>query len=75
MIKQQFQPLDIVVPFWKPIDWSSFDVVKKVRNQIKPNKVGHSGTLDPFAEGVLVLCIGKKTKESEKLMGLKKFMI
>ena len=72
MIKQQFQPLDIVVPFWKPIDWSSFDVVKKVRNQIKPNKVGHSGTLDPFAEGVLVLCIGKKTKESEKLMGLKK---
>ena len=72
MIKQQFQPLDIVVPFWKPIDWSSFDVVKKVRNQIKPNKVGHSGTLDPFAEGILVLCIGKKTKESEKLMGLKK---
>ena len=72
MINHIFQPLDIIVPFWKPIDWSSFDVVKKVRNQIKPNKVGHSGTLDPFAEGVLVLCIGKKTKESEKLMALKK---
>ena len=56
----------------KPIAWTSFDVVKKVRNQIKPNKVGHSGTLDPFAEGVLVLCIGKKTKESERLMALKK---
>ena len=72
MINHIFQPLDIIVPFWKPIDWSSFDVVKKVRNQINPNKVGHSGTLDPFAEGVLVLCIGKKTKESEKLMALKK---
>ena len=63
MIKQNFQPLDLIVPFWKPTDWTSFDVVKKVRNQIKPNKVGHSGTLDPFAEGILVLCIGKKTKE------------
>ena len=72
MINSIFQPIDLVVPFWKPVDWSSFDVVKKVRNQIKPNKVGHSGTLDPFAEGVLVLCIGKKTKESERLMALKK---
>jgi tRNA pseudouridine55 synthase len=70
--KNIFQPIDLIVPFWKPTDWTSFDVVKKVRNQIKPNKVGHSGTLDPFAEGVLVLCIGKKTKESEKLMALKK---
>ena len=72
MVKQIFQPLDLIVPFWKPKDWTSFDVVKKVRNQIKPNKVGHSGTLDPFAEGILVLCIGKKTKESERLMSLKK---
>jgi len=72
MINSIFQSIDLVVPFWKPVDWSSFDVVKKVRNQIKPNKVGHSGTLDPFAEGVLVLCIGKKTKESERLMALKK---
>ena len=72
MNNQIFQPLDIIVPFWKPTDWSSFDVVKKVRNQIKPNKVGHSGTLDPFAEGILVLCIGNKTKESERLMALKK---
>ena len=72
MTKTTSQAIDLIVPFWKPIDWSSFDVVKKVRNQVKPNKVGHSGTLDPFAEGVLVLCIGKKTKESEKLMALKK---
>ena len=60
--------IDLIVPFWKPIDWSSFDVVKKVKNQIKPNKVGHAGSLDPFAEGVLVLCTGRKTKESDKLM-------
>lgn len=72
MNKQIFQPLDLIVPFWKPTDWTSFDVVKKVRNKIKPNKVGHSGTLDPFAEGILVLCIGKKTKESERLMALQK---
>lgn len=72
MSKNIFQPLDLIVPFWKPTDWTSFDVVKKVKNQIRPNKVGHSGTLDPFAEGVLVLCIGKKTKESEKLMALNK---
>ncbi len=66
------QSIDLVVPFWKPVEWSSFDVVKKVRNQVKPNKVGHSGTLDPFAEGVLVLCIGGKTKESGKIMALRK---
>ncbi len=72
MSKNIFQPIDLIVPFWKPTDWTSFDVVKKVKNQIRPNKVGHSGTLDPFAEGVLVLCIGKKTKESEKLMALNK---
>lgn len=64
--------IDLIVPFWKPIDWSSFDVVKKVKNQIKPNKVGHAGSLDPFAEGVLVLCTGRKTKESDKLMLLQK---
>lgn len=64
--------IDLIVPFWKPIDWSSFDVVKKVKSQIKPNKVGHAGSLDPFAEGVLVLCTGRKTKESDKLMLLQK---
>tara|TARA_B100001029_G_C15057049_1_gene455202 strand:- start:360 stop:1040 length:681 start_codon:yes stop_codon:yes gene_type:complete len=72
MTRMLIGPIDLIVPFWKPIDWSSFDVVKKVRNKIKPNKVGHSGTLDPFAQGVLVLCIGRKTKESENLMTLKK---
>ena len=50
--------IDAVIPVWKPIDWTSFDVVKKIRGQIKPAKVGHAGTLDPFAEGIVVLCFG-----------------
>ncbi len=45
----------------KPIDWTSFDVVKKVRNKIQ-KKIGHTGTLDPKAEGLLILLIDKKTK-------------
>ena len=57
---------------WKPIDWTSFDVVKKIRNQIKPAKVGHAGSLDPFAEGVLMLCSGNKTKSIESFMDKEK---
>ena len=57
-----------IIPIWKPVDWTSFDVVKKIRNQIKPAKVGHAGTLDPFAEGVLMLCTGKFTKKVESFM-------
>ncbi|MFN3403165.1 MAG: tRNA pseudouridine(55) synthase TruB [Cytophagaceae bacterium] len=47
----------------KPYDWSSFDVVRKIRNTIKIKKIGHAGTLDPLATGLLILCTGKKTKE------------
>lgn len=53
----------------KPLRWSSFDIVKKVRiavcklHQQKKFKVGHAGTLDPLATGLLVICTGKKTKE------------
>ena len=61
-----------VIPMWKPLDWTSFDVVKKIRGQIKETKVGHAGTLDPFAEGVLILCTGKKTKSIESYMDLEK---
>lgn len=46
----------------KPYRWTSFDVVKKVRNALGIKKVGHAGTLDPLATGLLVLCAGKKTK-------------
>ena len=61
-----------IIPIWKPVDWTSFDVVKKIRSQIKPSKVGHAGTLDPFAEGVLMLCAGKFTKKVESLMDKEK---
>ncbi len=51
----------------KPLTWTSFDVVAKVRNALKQRygvkvKIGHAGTLDPLATGVLVLCVGKATK-------------
>ena len=56
----------------KPIGWTSFDVVKKVRWIIKEKKVGHGGTLDPFAEGVLMLCTGEYTKKVEYFMNKEK---
>jgi len=56
----------------KPVDWTSFDVVKKIRSHIKPAKVGHAGTLDPFATGVLLICTGKATRRVQELMELQK---
>ena len=64
--------INAIIPIWKPVDWTSFDVVKKIRGQIKPAKVGHAGTLDPFAEGVLMLCTGKYTKIVESFMDKEK---
>ena len=46
----------------KPVGWTSFDVVKKVRGITKEKKVGHAGTLDPFASGLLIIGTGKDTK-------------
>lgn len=56
----------------KPRDWSSFDVVKKVRAITRIRKVGHAGTLDPFATGVLLILIGKATKQMDNLLKLQK---
>jgi tRNA pseudouridine55 synthase len=62
----------------KPLEWTSFQVVNKIhwliRKQydIKKIKVGHAGTLDPLATGLLLVCTGKKTKEIQKLMGAAK---
>ena len=47
----------------KPLTWTSFDVVKKLKYALNLKKVGHAGTLDPLATGLLILCTGKKTKE------------
>lgn len=46
----------------KPLKWTSFDVVKQVRKYTKEKKVGHAGTLDPLATGLLLICTGKLTK-------------
>ncbi len=50
----------------KPVNWTSFDVVAKIRRLIKVKKVGHAGTLDPLATGLLIVCTGKLTKEISK---------
>jgi tRNA pseudouridine55 synthase len=49
----------------KPYQWTSFDVVKKLRFGLKVKKIGHAGTLDPLATGLLILCTGKMTKQIE----------
>lgn len=56
----------------KPYDWTSFDVVRKVRNAMKIKKVGHAGTLDPLATGLLILCTGKFTKRINEYMAREK---
>lgn len=51
----------------KPLTWTSFDVVAKIRNTTRCKKIGHAGTLDPLATGLLILCTGKKTKEIQAI--------
>ncbi len=52
--------------------WTSFDVVKKIRNLIKEKKVGHAGTLDPLATGLLLVAVGKATKKLQFFVGCDK---
>jgi len=65
----------------KPVEWSSFDVVNYLRSLIRKVynleklKVGHAGTLDPLATGLLIICTGKKTKEIETYQGMDKVYI
>jgi len=56
----------------KPLRWTSFDVVNKLRFKLKIKKIGHAGTLDPLASGLLIICVGKMTKRIEEFMGLEK---
>jgi tRNA pseudouridine55 synthase len=64
----------VILNFDKPEGKSSFWIVKQVRNIIK-TKVGHAGTLDPFASGVLLLCTGKATKQVVSFMEMPKIYI
>ncbi len=56
----------------KPKGWTSFDVVNRIRSFLDVSKVGHAGTLDPLATGLLIVCTGKKTKELDQYQGLEK---
>lgn len=56
----------------KPFRWTSFDVVRKVRNMLRIKKVGHAGTLDPLATGLLIVCTGKFTKKINEYMAKEK---
>ena len=56
----------------KPLEWTSFDVVRKIRNLIKIKKVGHAGTLDPLATGLLIVCTGRFTKKINDFMAQEK---
>lgn len=70
---QQSQPDEgRVLLINKPLDWTSFDVVNKLRYRLKIKKIGHAGTLDPLATGLLIICVGKMTKRIEEFMGLEK---
>lgn len=56
----------------KPLQWTSFDVVRKLRNIIRIKKIGHAGTLDPLATGLLIVCTGKFTKRINEYMAREK---
>ncbi|MFW5701334.1 MAG: tRNA pseudouridine(55) synthase TruB [Bacteroidota bacterium] len=56
----------------KPSGWTSFDVVAKLRNAFRIKKVGHAGTLDPLATGLLILCFGRATKTIDQFAGMNK---
>ncbi|PZR34053.1 MAG: tRNA pseudouridine(55) synthase TruB [Azospira oryzae] len=56
----------------KPLTWTSFNVVNKLRYKLKNKKIGHAGTLDPLATGLLILCTGKMTKRIEEFQGQEK---
>lgn len=71
---------DVLMPFLegklllidKPLQWTSFDIVNKIRYLIRVKKVGHAGTLDPLATGLLIVCTGKFTKKINEYQGLHK---
>lgn len=65
-IENQFYLID------KPITWTSFDVVRKLKNLGKFKKIGHAGTLDPLATGLLIICVGKHTKKIDYFQSLRK---
>ena len=66
-VKKKFEEGQVIL-IDKPLHWTSFDAVRKIRNLIKIKKVGHAGTLDPLATGLLIVCTGKFTKKINEYM-------
>ncbi len=60
--------IDGIINVYKESGYTSFDVVAKLRGILKQKKIGHTGTLDPMAEGVLIVCLGKATKLVDMLI-------
>jgi tRNA pseudouridine55 synthase len=56
----------------KPLRWTSFDVIRKLRSILKMKKIGHAGTLDPLATGLLIVCTGKMTKRIDEFQAQEK---
>lgn len=71
-VNQELYQEGQVILIDKDYQWTSFDVVKKIRGSIRIKKVGHAGTLDPLATGLLIVCTGKKTKEIQNFQDLPK---
>lgn len=69
---QHSYALGEVILLDKPLDWTSFDAVRKIRNLIGIKKVGHAGTLDPLATGLLIICTGAFTKKINEYMAREK---
>lgn len=69
MSDQKNLPSDGILVIDKPADWTSHDVVAKVRKLMRTRRVGHTGTLDPFATGVLVVCLNRATRLAQFLTG------
>ena len=61
-----------VISIWKDKGITSLDALRLVKKKLKVDKIGHCGTLDPFAEGILVFCTGNKTKEIDSFMNYEK---
>ncbi len=69
--QQQFEEGKVLL-INKPLRWTSFDAVRKIRNAIRIKKVGHAGTLDPLATGLLIICTGRFTKKINEYMAREK---
>ena len=62
----------VILKIDKPIGWTSFDIVNKIRGTLQFKKIGHTGTLDPLATGLLIICTGKFTKKINEFQNLNK---